>query len=272
MLFRLIALVFSFIIPFANAASEDRLTVSGSTSVTYLIDVLSEHYEKETGQVIEVQGTGSSAGILAVNKGISELGMSSRYLKNSEIMPDLKTHVIAYDGLTLVVHPENPVVSLTSKQISEIYRGKITNWRQVGGEDQKIAVVSRELASGSRYSFESFLGLTRVYKGAQVSDISASLLVVNANSMVKMLVSNNKHAMGYISAGTIEPSIKSVAVDGVSYSLSNMEDGSYKLSRPFLLLHKKDELSDISQNFLNYVLSAKSQKLAASMGFIPVIK
>ncbi|MDD1779614.1 phosphate ABC transporter substrate-binding protein [Enterovibrio sp. ZSDZ35] len=272
MLFRLFALAFSFIVPFANATSEERLTLSGSTSVTYLIDVLSEHYEKETGDTVEVQGTGSSAGILAVNKGISELGMSSRYLKSTELMPDLKTHVIAYDGLTLVVHPENPIVSLSSAQIADIYRGKITNWNQVGGEDRKIAVVSRELASGSRYSFETFMGLTRIYKGEQVSDISSSLLVVNANSMVKMLVSNNKHAVGYISAGSIEPSVKSISVDGVSYSLANMEDGSYKLSRPFLLLHKKGELSEITQDFLDYVLSEKSQKLAGDMGFIPAIR
>ncbi|KXF83269.1 substrate-binding domain-containing protein [Enterovibrio coralii] len=196
MLFRLIALALSFAVPFANAASEERLTLSGSTSVTYLIDVLSEHYEKETGDIVEVQGTGSSAGILAVTKGISELGMSSRYLKSTEIMPDLETHVIAYDGLTLVVHPENPVKSLTSEQIAKIYRGNITNWNQVGGDDREIAVVSRELASGSRYSFETFMGLTRVYKGEQVSDVSPSLLVVNANSMVKTLVSNNIHAVG----------------------------------------------------------------------------
>ncbi|POB71536.1 phosphate ABC transporter substrate-binding protein, partial [Vibrio vulnificus] len=134
-----------------------------STSVARVMDVLAEEFNKShTDSFIAVQGIGSTAGITMVNKGVVELGMSSRYLTESEKGEDLNVDLIAYDGLAVVINRSNTLSNLTQEQLYNIYKGKITNWKLVGGEDKPIAVVTRETSSGTRYSFESLLGLTRI--------------------------------------------------------------------------------------------------------------
>ncbi|MEL6115025.1 phosphate ABC transporter substrate-binding protein [Photobacterium sp. SP02] len=253
-------------------ANAKTVTVSGSTSVSHILEVLAEQYEQQHSDAsIAVQGTGSSAGISAVKQEAAELGMSSRFLNDDEIRPDVSTTLIAHDGIALVVNKNNPIDTLSKEQVMGIYQGKITNWKQVGGDDLPIAVVSRENASGSRFSFEDFMGLTRTIGDKSVSDINAKALVVNTNGMVKSLIARNKHAIGYMSLGSVDDSVKPLDFEGVSPSLTNLESGQYQISRPFIMLYKSKKLTSDGRDFLNYLLSETSQKLLHDRGYIPVV-
>ncbi|UTV30088.1 phosphate ABC transporter substrate-binding protein [Photobacterium atrarenae] len=254
-----------------HVQAKQTVTVTGSTSVTHVVEVLAETYSNtHQDTFIAVQGVGSSAGIAAVKKDAADIGMSSRYLKAAEINPDVTTVTIAHDGIALVVNKNNPVQNLTREQVSQIYHGEITNWNQVGGPDLQMAVVSRESASGSRFSFEDFMGLTQQIAGQTVSDINPQVLVVNTNGMVKSLVSRNVHAIGYMSLGSIDDSVKPLAFDGVTPTLENLESGKYKISRPFMMLYKAQKIKPAAKDFINFVTSDKGQTVIDQRGYIAV--
>lgn len=246
-------------------------TISGSTSVARVMDVLAEEYNKtHADNYIAVQGIGSTAGITMVNKGVSDLGMSSRRLTDQEQTDDLTVKPIAYDGLAVVVNRSNGLTNITREQLFNIYKGKVTNWKEIGGADQPIAVVTREASSGSRYSFESLMGLTRIINDRMVSDINPNNLVVNSNSMVKTIVNHNPHAIGFVSVGSIDRSIKAISFNGVEPSSKNIANHSYELARPFLILYKKESVSDESKDFVKFVSSKQGQDLIEEYGYTRV--
>ncbi|HHF2866261.1 TPA: phosphate ABC transporter substrate-binding protein [Vibrio alginolyticus] len=248
-----------------------EINISGSTSVARVMDVLAEEYNKtHPDDYVAVQGIGSSAGITMVNKGVAEIGMSSRYLTESEKGEDLNVYPIAYDGLAVVVNRTNSVEHLSQQQLFDIYKGKIKNWKEVGGADQPIAVVTREASSGSRYSFESLLGLTKIVNDRLVSDISPNNLVVNSNSMVKTIVNHNTRAIGFISVGSVDRSIKAIQLDGIDPTSTNISNHKYKLARPFLVLYKVDKISDAGKGFIAFLRSEQGQKAIADYGYTPV--
>ena len=248
-----------------------EINISGSTSVARVMDVLAEEYNKtHPDDYVAVQGIGSSAGITMVNKGVAEIGMSSRYLTESEKGEDLNVYPIAYDGLAVVVNRTNSVENLSEQQLFDIYKGKIKNWKEVGGADQPIAVVTREASSGSRYSFESLLGLTKIVNDRLVSDISPNNLVVNSNSMVKTIVNHNTRAIGFISVGSVDRSIKAIQLDGIDPTSTNISNHKYKLARPFLVLYKVDKISDAGKGFIAFLRSEQGQKAIAGYGYTPV--
>ncbi|EJS2610672.1 phosphate ABC transporter substrate-binding protein [Vibrio alginolyticus] len=248
-----------------------EINISGSTSVARVMDVLAEEYNKtHPDDYVAVQGIGSSAGITMVNKGVAEIGMSSRYLTESEKGEDLNVYPIAYDGLAVVVNRTNSVENLSQQQLFDIYKGKIKNWKEVGGPDQPIAVVTREASSGSRYSFESLLGLTKIVNDRLVSDISPNNLVVNSNSMVKTIVNHNTRAIGFISVGSVDRSIKAIQLDGIDPTSTNISNHKYKLARPFLVLYKVDKISDAGKGFIAFLRSEQGQKAIADYGYTPV--
>lgn len=251
----------------------EEVNVSGSTSVSRVMDVLAEQYNNQNPDTfVAVQGVGSTAGITLLEKGATDIGMSSRYLTVQENSESLEVFPIAYDGLAVVVNLANPVQNVTREQLFNIYKGKISNWKQLGGPDQKIAVVTREASSGTRASFENLLGLTRVINDRTVSDINPTNLVVNSNSMVKTIVNHNPHAIGFISEGSVDRSVKAIQFEGIDASTKNISEGKYKLARPFLLLHKKDDIDDDADKFIKYVLSAEGQMLIEEYGYTPVKK
>ncbi|WEM45737.1 phosphate ABC transporter substrate-binding protein (plasmid) [Photobacterium sp. DA100] len=255
-----------------SVQASETVTITGSTSASHIVEVLAETYSTEHKDTqIDVQGIGSSAGITAVKRNVADLGMSSRYLKPEEINPDIITVTIAHDGIALVVHKDNPVSNLTRNQVEKIYHGEITNWKEVGGPDLKIAVVSRENASGSRFSFEEFIGLTQQIEGQTVSDINPQVLVVNTNGTVKSLVSRNKHAVGYVSLGSVDDSIKALDFEGVSPTLENLESGKYQISRPFLMLYKERKVKKSAKQFVDYVTSQQGQRLIEERGYVSVL-
>ncbi|KGK14163.1 phosphate ABC transporter substrate-binding protein [Vibrio navarrensis] len=259
----------AFALSFPSAYAKE-LNISGSTSVARVMDVLAEEFNKtHTETFVAVQGIGSTAGITMVNKGVVKLGMSSRYLTEMEKGEDLNVDLIAYDGLALVVNISNPINNLTQQQIFDIYQGKLTNWKQVGGEDKRIAAVTREASSGSRYSFESLLGLTKIIKDRLVSDISTSNLVVNSNSMVKTIVNHNPQAIGFVSLGSVDRSVKAITIDGVEANAKNIATNRYLLSRPFLIVYKSDNLDQSEKEFIRFIKSERGQAIIQEYGYIP---
>ncbi len=237
-----------------------KITISGSTSVGPTMEVLAEAYQKDNDVKIEVQQVGSSAGIKNTIEGTSNLGMSSRDLKDEEAQSVEGTQ-IAIDGIAVVTNKNNKVQDLTVEQVKDIFTGKITNWKEVGGSDAQIVVVSREEGSGTRDGFQDILGFEseELTKDAQISDGSGN---------VKSTVEGNENAIAYISFGYVKEGIKSVKVDGIEANDDNVVSGKYPISRPFLVVNKKDAMSDEAKSFVDFIMSDKGQNIVAEEGFI----
>lgn len=256
-------------IPFASAKTS--VTMAGSTSVSNVMEVLGETYHKKTGIDVEVQGMGSSAGLVAAKNGTTMLGMSSRELTSDELTADMQATVIAHDGIAIVINKSNPVKNLSQEEIKKIYRQEITNWKEVGGEDKPIIVVTRDVSSGTREEFEKILGLKRSINNIEVSAISSRALVGNGNGMVKTLVANNIYAVAYISLGSVDNEllVKALSIDGISATNEHIFSGEYKLARPFIVLYKKD-VAQSALDFISYIMSDEGQKIIEDQGYISI--
>ena len=237
-----------------------KITISGSTSVGPTMEVLAEVYEKDNDVNIEVQQVGSSAGIKNTIDGTSDLGMSSRDLKDEETK-EVDGTQIAIDGIAVITNTANKVTDLTSEQVKDIFTGKITNWKEVGGEDAQIVVVSREDGSGTRDGFQDILGFEsdELTKDAQICDGSGN---------VKSTVEGNENAIAYISFGYLGDTLNDVKIDGVEPTDANVVDGKYPISRPFIVVNKKDGLSDVAKAFVDFIMSEEGQNIVAEEGFI----
>ncbi|SMY34599.1 phosphate ABC transporter substrate-binding protein [Photobacterium andalusiense] len=252
-----------------SAQANDTVTVAGSTSVSHVMDILAEHYSvKHPDTKINVQGISSSAGIVALQTGTADIGMSSRIINSTELDQNYTITPIAHDGIALVVNPNNPVNNITRLEVDNIYHGVTKNWQQVGGNNNPIAVVSRENASGSRFSFEHFMKLTKDIAGFTVSDINPEVLVVSTNGMVKSLIARNQQAIGYLSFGSVDSSIKPLSYNGVSPSIKNIRSGEYKMARPFLIMYKKQGLSANTKQFIQFLNSDDAKKIINDNGYI----
>ncbi len=261
------AMAFASVFTANTAFAKGTVTVSGSTSVTGVMEVLAETYTNKTGVAVEVQGTGSSAGIRAANAGTSMLGMSSRNVKDTEKRDGLNETVIARDGIAVAVNNANGIKGLTVEQIAAIYKGEITNWKDVGGKAGPIVVVTRDTASGTRGAFEEILGLTRTVKGMQVSAISPRAQVGNGNGMVKTMVANNVNAIGYISLGSVDASLTALAVDGAPATVAAIQAGEYPIARPFILL-SDENAPEVAIEFSNWIMSPEGQGIVAGKGYV----
>ena len=240
------------------------VTISGSTSVGPLAEKLAMKYEEENDVKIEVNQIGSSAGITNAINGVSQIGMSSRDLKQEEKDSNLQELIIAYDGIVVVAHPSNPVKDLTMEQVKQIFTGEVTNWKEVGGEDMEIVVVSREDGSGSRDAFQEIVG----YESGQ---LIKNAIVASGNGNIKTTVAMNKHAIGFISFEYVDESVSTMDINGVQAKAENVLAGQYELSRPFLFVHKED-VPESAKQFMEFILTPEGQKIVESAGAIPLTK
>lgn len=247
----------------SGGGSHDTVAISGSTSVGPLAEKLAAKYTEEDDTNIEINQIGSSAGITNAISGVSEIGMSSRDLKDEEIESGLQEIVIAYDGIVVVTHPSNQVKDLTMEQVKEIFTGKVTNWKELGGKDMEIVVVSREDGSGSRDAFQEIVDYSS-------GELIRNAIIASGNGNIKTTVANNKHAVGFISFEYIDESISTIDINGVEATAENVLQEKYSLSRPFLFVHKEGKLSDAGQRFIDFILSEAGQKIAAEAGAIPI--
>lgn len=238
-----------------------KIVASGSTSMEELMGALGEAFSAVNPDVsVEVQGGGSSTGIKNASEGVTEIGNASRALKAEEGSLGLNEHIVAIDGIAVVVNADNPVAALTSEQIAQIFTKGITNWSDVGGDDAPIVVVLRESGSGTRDGFETLLDIVDKCVGDQE---------VNETGIVKSTVAGNVNAIGYMSLGKVDETITALDVDGIKATEENVKNESYVLQRPFLCLTKGEE-SQLAKAFFEFIYSEDGQALVTTKGFVSV--
>lgn len=246
----------------ADAATElkGEIMVTGSTSAEPLVSALADLFmEKNPGVTIAVQGNGSSAGIKAATDGSAALGMSSREVKDEE-KGSITPTTLCMDGIAVVVNKENTVANLTKDQISQIFKGEITNWKDVGGNDAEIVLIGREAGSGTRDGFESITDTKDACQYRQ--ELTSTGDVINT-------VSQNPDAIGYASLSAVGDSVKALTVGGVEATEATVKDGSYVVQRPFVLVTKEGtKLSPAAQAFFDYALSADAASIIAAAGAV----
>lgn len=246
----------------AEETAEGTVTTDGSTSMEKVIGGLGEAFEEENpGVTFTYNPTGSGSGITAVTEGRCDIGLSSRDLKDEELAQGLTETVLAKDGIAIVVNPENKVEDLTVEQIADIFTGKITNWKEVGGDDAEIVLIGREAGSGTRDGFESITGTEEACQYRQELTSTGDVITT---------VAGNPAAIGYASLASVQDSVKAVTVGGVAPTEETIADGSYAVQRPFILVTKEGEqLSDAAQAFFDYATSEAANEIITSAGVVP---
>ncbi len=244
-----------------NAATGGTVSTDGSTSMEKVIGALGEAFQAANdGVTVTYNPTGSGSGITAVSEGRCDIGLSSRSLKDEEKSQGLQETVLAYDGIAIIVNPENPVTDLSLDQIAKIYTGEITNWKEVGGNDAEIVLIGREAGSGTRDGFESITGTEEACQYRQELTSTGDVITT---------VSQNPDAIGYASLAALKDTVKAVSVDGVTASEATVKDGTYKVQRPFVLVTKEGTaLSDTAQKFFDYATSADAAEVISAAGAV----
>ena len=237
------------------------VATDGSTSMENVIGALGEAFmEQNDGVTFTYNPTGSGSGIQAVQEGRCDIGLSSRDLKDEEAASGLTATVLAYDGIAVIVHPDNPVADLDVETIAKLYTGEIANWKDVGGSDAPVVLIGREAGSGTRDGFESVTGTKDKCQYRQ--ELTSTGNVITA-------VAQNPDAIGYASLASLDDSIRALTVGGVAPSEETVKDGSYAIQRPFVLVTKTDtKLSDAAQTFFDFATSADASALISKAGAV----
>ena len=261
-IFSLILVVILTACAFAGCGGEkETVSTDGSTSMNKVIGALGEAFEADNGITVTYNATGSGAGIQAVQEGRCDIGLASRNLKDEEKSKGLEGTVLAYDGIAVIVNPNNPVSDLDIETIAKIYTGEIKNWKEIGGNDAEIVLIGREAGSGTRDGFEDITDTKDKCKYRQELTSTGDVITT---------VSSNPGAIGYASLASIKDTVKALTVDGVAPSESTIKDGSYVVQRPFVLVTKKDTaLSDSAQKFFDYITSEAANEIISAAGVVP---
>ncbi len=246
-----------------NSSSETTsrpLCIAGSTSVQPFAEKLAEIYmQRHPGARIDVQGGGSSAGIYAATQGAADLGASSRELLGKE--KKLNEIPIAFDGIAVIVHPSNPLTTITLGEIRQIFGGAVNNWSFLKLPPHAIDLITREEGSGTREAFEHLV----MGKG----EITPAALVQDSNGSVREIVAGDPYSIGYISAGLVDDRVKALAIDGVLPTRDNIKNHTYKLTRRFLLVSRAAPAGSC-KDFVDFVLGPQGQGILEAEGLVGV--
>lgn len=240
------------------------ISMVGSTSMEKLANALSEAFMEEYPDVtVTAEFVGSGAGIEAVTNGTADIGNSSRSLKDEEKAAGVVENIVAIDGIAVCVDPANEVADLTKEQLTNIYNGTITNWKEVGGADEPIIVIGREAGSGTRGAFEELVDLKDACKYANELDSTGAVIAK---------VASTPGAIGYASLDALDDSVKALSLEGVEATAENIKAGNYFLSRPFVMATKGEvsEQNDLVQAWFDFVLGDEGQQVASEIGLITV--
>lgn len=247
------------------AVSSETITIAGSTTIQPLAELFAEEFMAKNSNVrVDVQGGGSSVGVKAAGQKTADIGMASREIKDSEMteFPEIKVFVIARDGIAIVANADVAVDNLTIEQIKGIFGGTITNWKEVGGADANIIVVSREEGSGTRSAFEEMV------LGEEVL-MTETAILQPSNGSIRTTVSTTPNAVGYLSFGYLDDTVKAISVEGVAPTEENASNGTYPVVRPLNMI-TFGEPQGIVKSFLDYILSDLGQGIVANEGYLPV--
>ena len=240
------------------------ISMVGSTSMEKLANALSEAFMEEYPDVtVTAEFVGSGAGIEAVTNGTADIGNSSRSLKDEEKAAGVVENIVAIDGIAVCVDPANEVADLTKEQLTNIYNGTITNWKEVGGADEPIIVIGREAGSGTRGAFEELVDLQDACKYANELDSTGAVIAK---------VASTPGAIGYASLDALDDSVKALSLEGVEATAENIKAGNYFLSRPFVMATKGEisEQNDLVRAWFDFVLGDEGQQVASEVGLITV--
>lgn len=248
-----------------GSTTTETKTVStdGSTSMEKVIGALGESFmANNEGVNFTYNPTGSGSGITAVSEGRCDIGLSSRALKDEEKASGLVETVLAYDGIAIIVNNDNPVTNISLEDLTKVYTGEITNWKELGGNDGEIVLIGREAGSGTRDGFETI---------TDTKDICQYRQELTSTGDVITTVSTNPDAIGYASLASVKDNVKALTVDGVTATEATIKDGSYPIQRPFVLVTKDDvALSETAQSFYDFATSADASEIIAAAGCVPV--
>ena len=252
----------------APASATTKITITGSTTVLPIAQKCAEVYmQKNPSVAISVAGTGSGDGIKAIIDGTADIGDASRDMKKKEVKlakskgVNPKKFTVALDCIVPVVHPTNKISNLSLDQLKDIYTGKISNWKAVGGADKPIVIISRDSSSGTfEVWHKRVLKKKRVRPDAQLQA---------SNGAVAQAVAGNKYALGYVGIGYLNPKLKGLTVNGVTASAKTAMDKSYPIARGLYMFTKGEPKGEVKK-FIDFVMGAEGQALAKKEGFVPV--
>ena len=261
---------------------KDReLVIQGSDTLLEVSMYWVENYSKANPNVnVSVTGGGSGTGIAALINKTVDLATASRSIKDSEIMAannqgiDIKEIVVAWDGISVIINKSNPVSELSIEQVSKIYTGEITNWNEVGGEDGEILVTSRDSSSGTFGYFKK--RVVQLNGKVKENNYTREALYLASNVSIREEVSANENAIGYIGLGYLDESVKAVDIIGedanesVKPSVENVQNGSYPISRELFIYISDLDITDLGEDFLEYVTGEEGQAIAQEIGFVPL--
>ncbi|MCM1387172.1 MAG: phosphate ABC transporter substrate-binding protein [Bacillus sp. (in: Bacteria)] len=241
----------------------NTVSTDGSTSMEKVIGALGESFEKNnSGVTFTYNPTGSGSGITAAAEGRCDIGLSSRALKEEEKAQGLMETILAFDGIAIIVNPDNPVDDLDLDTIGRMYTGEITNWKDVGGNDLEIVLIGREAGSGTRDGFES---ITKTEDACQYRQ------ELTSTGDVITTVAGNPGAVGYASLASVKETVKALSIEGIVPTEETVKDGSYVVQRPFVLVTKKGTaLSKTAQQFFDYATSSEADEIILAAGAVPV--
>ncbi|MDD7413078.1 MAG: phosphate ABC transporter substrate-binding protein [bacterium] len=244
-----------------SALAEGSVSTDGSTSMQKVIGALGEYFTNENPDVnFTYNPTGSGSGITAVLEGRCDIGLSSRALKDEEKAEGLVETVLAYDGIAIIVNPDNPLTDIDLDTLAKIYKGEITNWKDVGGSDEEIVVIGREAGSGTRDGFESI---------TDTKDACVYRQELTSTGDVITAVSQNPAAIGYASLASVKDTVKALSVGGVVPTEETVKDGTYPVQRPFVLVTREGvELSETAQKFFDFATSVEAADIISAAGAV----
>ncbi len=243
-------------------SGHESIQIAGSTSVQPVAEKLAQEYMKSHPDVkINVQGGGSGLGIRSTQQEIIEIGTSSKKLNDHE-SKDLTEYIIGKEGIVVAVNNKNTVDDLTIDQIRDIFSGKISNWKEVGGSNQEIHVIVREEGSGTRTAFEDIV--------MDEEDISPEAIVQSSTEMVKQAVKQDPQAIGFVSLAHLGDDVKALMVGGIAPTEHSISKGTYPIQRPFIFLVKGEPEGSLKE-FIRWIYSSEGQEVIRSEKIVPFI-
>lgn len=245
----------------SKTADAGSVSTDGSTSMEKVIGALGESFkEQNAGVTFTYNPTGSGSGITAVSEGRCDIGLSSRALKDEEKASGLKETILAYDGIAIIVNPQNKVEDLSVEDIKKIYTGEIKDWSEVGGDSGEIVLIGREAGSGTREGFESI---------TDTKDKCQYRQELTSTGDVITTVAQNPNAIGYASLAAVKDNVKALKVGGVAPSEATVKDATYVVQRPFVLVTKESTpLSETAQKFFDYATSSAASEIISKAGAV----